>query len=82
MEAIYNLMIGANYLDINCLVQLCAKYIANSIRGKTAEEMREILGIVCDLTQKEIKEIELDHKSLSDFNKLCLFPNQSVPELS
>ncbi|KAI0065861.1 putative E3 ubiquitin ligase complex SCF subunit sconC [Artomyces pyxidatus] len=44
---------AAHYLEIKSLVGSCARAIADMIRGKTTEEMREILGVENDFTPEE-----------------------------
>lgn len=40
----------ANYLEIKTLLDMGCKVVANKIKGKIAQEIRETFGIVNDLT--------------------------------
>ena len=58
-EEIFELMIGANYLHIQALLDLTSAKIASMIRGKSPEEIRRILGMKKDndeFNENEIKE--------------------------
>ncbi|PIA45785.1 hypothetical protein AQUCO_01600196v1 [Aquilegia coerulea] len=50
---LYNLTMAANYLDIKCLLELCAKQVADMIKGITTDEIRKILNIKNDFTPEE-----------------------------
>ena len=51
------LLLAANYLNCEVLIDLIAAVIASRISGKTREEMREILGIENDFTEEEEAQI-------------------------
>lgn len=40
-DTLYNIVLAANFMDIESLMTLCCKVIAESIKGKTVEEIRE-----------------------------------------
>ena len=42
---IFELILAANYLDIQGLLDLCCKTVANMIKGKTPEQIRDHFGI-------------------------------------
>ncbi|KAI2622532.1 E3 ubiquitin ligase complex SCF subunit sconC [Hypoxylon sp. NC1633] len=50
-EQVFLLTKAANFLDIDTLLHYCTKSIANMIKGKTTEEMREILNIRGDFSE-------------------------------
>ena len=53
VDDLIDLIVAANFLDIEGLINLgCAK-IASMIKGKSVEEIREIFGIVNDFTPEE-----------------------------
>lgn len=59
-------MMAANFLDIPKLLDLCTTTVANMIRGRPADEMRDILGIECDLNEEELRQIEIENVWLAD----------------
>jgi len=63
---VFSLITAAGYLGISGLRDLAAAKIAVMISGKTAEEMRHILGIVTDLTPEEIEAVEQENKWADD----------------
>ena len=52
-DDVFSLIDGSNFMDIKCLLDLCCSYIADSIRGKTPEEMRIFFSIYDDFTEEE-----------------------------
>jgi hypothetical protein len=52
------LTMAANYLEIKDLSTLCAKAIANRMKGKTVEEFREYWGVKNDFTDAEYAAIQ------------------------
>ena len=60
-SVIFDIILAANYLDMKELLNLGCKTIANYIKGKSADEIREIFGIEKDedpLEKADITEIE------------------------
>ena len=55
-ETILELMVAANFLDINSLLDLTSAKIASLIKGKNSEEIRRILNMENDID--ECDEIE------------------------
>lgn len=53
LEAIFDIIMAANYLDIKSLLDLSCAKIATLIRGKTPEEIRKTFNIVNDFTPEE-----------------------------
>lgn len=47
-EMLFGLLLGANYLDIKPLVDLCLKTIANMMKGKNAEEIKNLFKMSDD----------------------------------
>ena len=54
---ILEIMLAADYLDIKKLRGLCCKTVANILKGKTVEQIREMYGIENDFTPEEEEEI-------------------------
>jgi len=62
VDDIIDLVIAANFLDIESLVALgCAK-IATFIKGKTVEEIRDVFGIQNDFTPQEEQQLREENK--------------------
>lgn len=59
---LFDLILAANYLDIKDMLDLLAKSVANLMKGKTAEEIRETFNIECDLTEEEIEKIRNENE--------------------
>lgn len=53
----YEILIAANYLEIRKLLDISCQVVVNMIRGKTTEQIREILGIENDFTPEEEEQI-------------------------
>ena len=62
VDDIIDLVIAANFLDIESLVGLgCAK-IATFIKGKSVEEIRDVFGIQNDFTPQEELQLREENK--------------------
>ncbi len=60
--AIFQILAVANYMNIRHLLDLCCKTVANMMKGKSAEEMREMFGIVNDFTPEEETQIKKENE--------------------
>ena len=60
-ETIFHIVLAANYLDIKALLDLGCKTIANMIKGKTPEKIREIFGLENDFTPEEEEKIRQEN---------------------
>ena len=58
LDNIFDLINAANYMDIPSLLDLSCAKIASLMKGKTAQEIRTMFNIECDLTEEELKEYE------------------------
>jgi S-phase kinase-associated protein 1 len=59
---ISEIIMAANYLNIENLQTDCCKYIAYQMKGKTPEEIREMFGLENDFTPEEEEEIKKEHQ--------------------
>ncbi|BAF22244.1 SKP1-like protein 11 [Oryza sativa Japonica Group] len=55
---LYDVTMAANYLHIQGLLALTTQCVADTIKGKTPEEIRTAFGIEYDLTAQDEKEIK------------------------
>ena len=58
---LFDLIMGANYLDIPPLFDLTCTTVANMIKGKTPEEIRSHFNIPNDFTPEEEAEVRLEN---------------------
>ena len=56
------LILAANYLDIKKLLDVTCKTVANMIKGKNPQEIRNIFNIVNDLTSSEEEQIKKENE--------------------
>jgi S-phase kinase-associated protein 1 len=62
VDDLIDLIVAANFLDIESLVNLgCAK-IATIIKGKSVEEIREVFGIQNDFTPQEEAQLREENR--------------------
>ncbi|KAI4969828.1 hypothetical protein ZWY2020_000742 [Hordeum vulgare] len=59
---LYDLLLAANYLDVEGLLDLCLQTVADMIKGKTVEEIRKTFNIECDFTPEEEAEIKKENQ--------------------
>ncbi|KAI9226738.1 MAG: E3 ubiquitin ligase SCF complex, Skp subunit [Piptocephalis tieghemiana] len=60
-EAIFEITLAANYLDIRSLLELGCKVVAGQIKGKTPEQIRETFGIQNDFTPEEEERVKREN---------------------
>ena len=60
-EELFNLILGANFLDIKSLLDLTCKTVADEIKGKTPEEIRIRFNIKNDFTPEEEEEVKREN---------------------
>ncbi|XP_074580954.1 SKP1-like protein 11 [Curcuma longa] len=60
-SSLYDLFMAANYLDIKGLLNLIAETLADMIRGKEPEQIRQLLDIENDFTPEEEAAIRSKH---------------------
>ncbi|KAE8785211.1 SKP1-like protein 4 [Hordeum vulgare] len=56
-DTLFDLLIAANYLEVQGLLDLACKTVAGQLVGKTVEDMRKHFNIVNDYTKEEEEEI-------------------------
>jgi S-phase kinase-associated protein 1 len=59
---LFEMMIGANFLEIEPLVDLIAQTIANMIKGKKPSEIRTLFNIKNDFTPEEEEQIRKENE--------------------
>ncbi|KAI8865334.1 Skp1-domain-containing protein, partial [Ramicandelaber brevisporus] len=55
---LFDLIMAANYLEVRSLLMKACTAVANMMRGKTAEEMREHFGVKSDFTPEEYEHVK------------------------
>mmetsp|Transcript_5777 Transcript_5777/g.22573 ORF Transcript_5777/g.22573 Transcript_5777/m.22573 type:complete len:184 (-) Transcript_5777:291-842(-) len=61
-EALFDLILAANYMDIKSLLDLTCATVASMIKGKTPEEIRKCFNIVNDFTPEEEAQVREENK--------------------
>jgi S-phase kinase-associated protein 1 len=59
---LFELVIAANYLNINNLLNLTCSTIGEMIKGKTSEEIRQTFNIANDFSPEEEEEIRRENQ--------------------
>ncbi|BFG21262.1 hypothetical protein CerSpe_075360 [Prunus speciosa] len=59
---LFHLIMTANYLNIKSLLDLIVQTVADMIKGKTPEGIRETFNIKNDFTPEEEKEIRMENQ--------------------
>ncbi|KAH0456648.1 hypothetical protein IEQ34_014555 [Dendrobium chrysotoxum] len=60
-DALYDLIMATNYLGVKDLIDLICQKVANIIRGKSPEEIRQIFNIENDFTPEEEEKIRKEN---------------------
>ncbi|XP_053681576.1 S-phase kinase-associated protein 1-like [Sabethes cyaneus] len=61
-DALFELVLAANYLDIKALLDTGCKMVANMIKGKTPEELRQIFNVKNDFTPEEEEQLRRENE--------------------
>lgn len=61
-STLFEIILAANYLDIQRLLQLGCKTVANMIKGKTPEEIRKTFNIKNDFTPEEEEQVRKENE--------------------
>ncbi|KAK4837435.1 hypothetical protein QYF36_005435 [Acer negundo] len=61
-DEIYFLLTGSNYMDIKELLDCAAQKVADMVKGKTPEAIREMFNIQSDFTEEEEEAIRKENQ--------------------
>lgn len=59
---LFDVILAANYLNIESLLKASTKVVADTLKGKTVEEIRKAYGIVNDFTPEEEEAIRRENE--------------------
>jgi len=59
-DSIFEIIKAANYLNITALLKTACKSVAECIKGKTPEEVRQTFGIKNDFTPEEEEQMKIE----------------------
>ncbi|GJN21384.1 hypothetical protein PR202_gb08854 [Eleusine coracana subsp. coracana] len=60
-NVLFDLLLAANYLNIDCLLDLGCRAVADEIKGKKPEQIRERFNIVNDYPKEEEEEVRREN---------------------
>jgi S-phase kinase-associated protein 1 len=63
---LFELILATNYLNIKALRTVCCKTVANVLKKKTVEQIREIYNIKNDFTHEEEEQIRKENEWCED----------------
>ena len=66
LDDLVNLNVAANYMGINCLLDLCSAKIATYFKDKSEEEVLKEFGISEPLTEEEKNKIREENKWIEE----------------
>ncbi|KAF8658647.1 hypothetical protein HU200_059113 [Digitaria exilis] len=61
-DTLYDLLLAANYLEVKELLDLACQKVADMIKGKTPEQIRQTFGIKNDFSPEEQEEIKKENQ--------------------
>lgn len=65
-DRLFSLILATNYLDIKCLLDLGCKRVADMLKGKSTEQIRQEFNIKNDFTPEEEEKIRKENEWLLD----------------
>ena len=65
-EDLFEIILAANYIDLQPLLDLACAQVATQIKGKTPEEIRQTFKIENDFTPEEEEQIREENKWCTD----------------
>lgn len=65
-EVLFEIILAANYMDIQSLLDLSCAKVASMIKGKSPEDIRSTFNIVNDFTPEEEAQIREENKWCDD----------------
>ena len=66
LDELVNLTVAANYMGINCLLDLCSAKIASMCKDKNDEEILKAFSIKEPFTEEDKKKIKEEHKWIDE----------------
>ncbi|KAJ3306293.1 suppressor of kinetochore protein mutant [Kappamyces sp. JEL0829] len=63
---LFEIILAANYMDMQNLLDLGCKTVANMIKGKSVEEIRKTFNITNDFTPEEEEQIRKENEWCED----------------
>ena len=60
-ETIFGIILAANYLENKVLLDVACKSVANQIKGKSPDQIRQRFNIKNDFSEEEQKQLEKEH---------------------
>lgn len=72
LDALFEVILAANYLDIKCLLDLACAKVASMIKGRTPEEIRRRFNILNDFTPEDEAQVREENRWCEDCACVCV----------